>query len=110
MCDPVSAVVGAISAAASIGMSAKNAHDQRKAERKQEEVAEQTARKQKALVEAKGATQTSRSANDAADEERKRRTAARNNSVLTSRTGVLGAPNTASTALGTVTPARTTLG
>lgn len=33
MCDPVSAVVGIVSAAASIGMSAKNAHDQRKAAR-----------------------------------------------------------------------------
>lgn len=110
MCDPVSAIVGAVSAAASIGMSAKNAHDQRKAQRKQEEITEATERKQKALVEAKGAAQTSRSATIAADEERKRRTAARNNAVLTSRQGVLGTPNTASIALGTVTPARTTLG
>lgn len=109
MCDPVSAVVGIVTAAASIGMSAKNAHDQRKAARQQQQVQEQTERKQKALLEAKGAAQTTRT-DSAADEERKRRTAVANNTVLTSRTGALGTPSTAGTSLAGQAASRTTLG
>jgi len=111
MCEPVTAIATIAMAAASIGMSAKNAHDQRKAQRKQEEVQEQTEQKEKALLEAKGKEQTSRTDMAAADEERKRRTAvANNNSVLTSRQGVLGTPNTAGTSLAGQTASRTTLG
>lgn len=110
MCDPVSAVVGIVSAAASIGASAKNAHDQRKAAREQKEVQEQTERKQKAVLEAKGAAQVSRTNTDAADLERKRRTAVANNAVLTSRQGALGTPNTAGTSLNSAVGTRTSLG
>lgn len=110
MCDPVSAVVGIVTAAASIGMSAKNAHDQRKAARQQQQVQEQTEHKQKALVEAKGAAQTTRTDSAAADDERKRRTAVANNTVLTSRTGALGTPSTAGTSLAGQAASRTTLG
>ncbi len=110
MCDPVSAVVGIVSAAASIGMSAKNAHDQRKASREAQKVQEDTERKQKALLEAKGAAQTSRTDTAATDEERKRRTAVANNTVLTSRQGALGTPNTAGTALYSGIASRNTLG
>lgn len=110
MCDPVSAVVGIVSAAASIGMSAKNAHDQRKASREAQKVQEDTERKQKALLEAKGAAQTSRTDTAATDEERKRRTAVANNTVLTSRQGALGTPNTAGTALYRGISSRNTLG
>lgn len=110
MCDPVSAIVGAVSAAASIGMSAKNSHDQRKATREQKEVQEQTERKQKAVLEAKGAAQVSRTDTSAAEAERKRRTAAANNAVLTSRKGALGTPNTAGTNLGSAIASRTSLG
>lgn len=110
MCDPVSAVVGIVSAVASIGMSAKNAHDQRKAAREAQKVQEDTERKQKALLEAKGAAQTSRTDTAATDEERKRRTAVANNTVLTSRQGALGTPNTAGTALYSGIASRNTLG
>lgn len=110
MCDPVSAVVGIVSAAASIGMSAKNAHDQRKAAREAQKVQEDTERKQKALLEAKGAAQTSRTDRTATDEERKRRTAVANNTVLTSRQGALGTPNTSGTALYSGIASRNTLG
>lgn len=109
MCDPVSAIVGVVSAAASIGMSAKNSHDQRKAAREQKEVQEQTERKQKALLEAKGAAQASRTDTAAAETERKRRTAAMNSAVLTSRQGALGTPNTAGASLSSIA-SRTTLG
>lgn len=109
MCDPVSAI-GLASIAVSGALSAKNSHDQRKAQRKQEEIAEATERKQNALVEAKGAAQTSRSATAAYDEERKRRLSAKNNTVLTSRTGALGTPNTAAASLGAPSTTRTTLG
>lgn len=110
MCDPVSAVVGIVSAAASIGMSAKNAHDQRKAAREAQKVQEDTERKQKALLEAKGAAQTSRTDTVATEAERKRRTAVANNTVLTSRQGALGTPNTAGTALYSGIASRNTLG
>ncbi|WP_428041223.1 hypothetical protein [Candidatus Avelusimicrobium fimicolum] len=110
MCDPVSAVVGIVSAAASIGMSAKNAHDQRKAAREAQKVQEDTERKQKALLEAKGAAQTSRTDTAATEAERKRRTAVANNTVLTSRQGALGTPNTAGTALYSGIASRNTLG
>lgn len=110
MCDPVSAIVGVVSAAASIGASAKNAHDQRKAAREQKEVQEQTERKQKALLEAKGATQVSRPDTAAAETERKRRTAAMSSAVLTSRQGALGTPNTAGTSLSSAISSRTSLG
>lgn len=110
MCDPVSAVVGIVSAAASIGMSAKNAHDQRKASREAQKVQEDTERKQKALLEAKGAAQTSRTDTAATEAERKRRTAVANNTVLTSRQGALGTPNTAGTALYSGIASRNTLG
>lgn len=110
MCDPVSAVVGIVSAAASIGMSAKNAHDQRKAAREAQKVQEDTERKQKALLEAKGAAQTSRTDTAATEAERKRRAAVANNTVLTSRQGALGAPNTAGTALYSGIASRNTLG
>ena len=110
MCDPVSATIAVVSAAASIGMGAKNAHDQRKAQRevnKQQELAEARAR---AVQEAKGADQQSRTDTAAADAERRRRTAVANtNNVLTARTGALGVPNTASTTL-TGTATRTTMG
>lgn len=110
MCDPVSAVVGIVSAAASIGMSAKNAHDQRKAAREAQKVQEDTERKKKALLEAKGAAQTSRTDTAATEAERKRRTAVANNTVLTSRQGALGTPNTAGTALYSGIASRNTLG
>lgn len=110
MCDPVSAIVGIVSAAASIGMSAKNAHDQRKAAREAQKVQEDTERKQKALLEAKGAAQTSRTDTAATEAERKRRTAVANNTVLTSRQGALGTPNTAGTALYSGIASRNTLG
>ena len=110
MCDPVSAVVGIVSAAASIGMSAKNAHDHRKASREAQKVQEDTERKQKALLEAKGAAQTSRTDTAATEAERKRRTAVANNTVLTSRQGALGTPNTAGTALYSGIASRNTLG
>ena len=110
MCDPVSVVVRIVSAAASIGMSAKNAHDQRKASREAQKVQEDTERKQKALLEAKGAAQTSRTDTAATEAERKRRTAVANNTVLTSRQGALGTPNTAGTALYSGIASRNTLG
>ncbi len=110
MCDPVSALVGVVSAAASIGASAKNAHDQRKAAKEQKEVQEQTERKQKALLQAKGAAQVSRTDTSAAEAEQKRRTAAMSNAVLTSRKGALGTPNTAGTNLGSAIASRTSLG
>ena len=97
-------------AAASIGMGAKNAHDQHKAAREQQKVQERTEQKQKALAEAKGTAQTTRTDNAAAEEERKRRTAVANNTVLTSRTGALGTPNTAGTSLNNQAASRTTLG
>ena len=111
MCEPVTTIAMVAMAAASVGLSDKNAHDQRKAQRKQEEVQEQTEQKEKALLAAKGKEQTSRTDMAAADEERKRRTAvANNNTVLTSRTGALGTPNTAATTLAGQTASRTTLG
>lgn len=107
MCEPTTLAVGLISLAASAGMAAKQSHDTRKAQReaqKQEELADA---RQRAVIEAKGAEQQTRTDTAAADEERKRRMAvAANNNVLTSRQGVLAQANTASTALGS----RTTMG
>ena len=110
MCEVVTAAAAIIGAAASIGASAKNAHDQKKAQREQEKVQQETERKQKALIEAKGAEQVKRTDTAATDEERKRRTAVANNTVLTSRQGALGTPNTAGTSLAGQTASRTTLG
>ena len=110
MCEVVTAIAAIASAAASIGMGAKNAHDARKAQRevdKQQQLADPRAR---AVQEAKGADQQSRTDTEAADEERRRRTAvANNNNVLIARSGALGVPNTANTAL-TGTATRTTMG
>ena len=110
MCDPISVGFGVASMAASIGISAKNAHDQRKASREAQKVQEDTERKQKALLEAKGAAQTSRTDTAATEADRKRRTAVANNTVLTSRQGALGTPNTAGTALYSGIASRNTLG
>lgn len=110
MCDPVSATVGLISVAASIGMGAKNAHDQRKAAKEAQKVQEQAEARQKAVLEAKGHEAVKSVDTQAADAERKRRSAVANNTnVFTSRQGALGAPVTASTSLGTM-GTRTTMG
>ena len=100
MCEPVSIAMGVITAAASIGSAVYSNRQQKKAAREQELLAQQTERKQKALIEAKGASQVSRTDTAAAEVERKRRNAVmNNNSILPSRQGVLGTPNTAGTSL-----------
>lgn len=93
-------------------MGAKNAHDQRKAERKADEEAKKAEARANALEEARGATQIARADTAAADAEKRRRQAVAYNSgnINTSRQGVLGTPNTASTALAGAPASRTTMG
>lgn len=112
MCDPVSLTVGAISLAGSVAMGAKNAHDQRKAEKATREEQRKAEARTRAIEEARGATQIARADTAAADAEKKRRQAVAYNSgnVLTSRQGALGQANTASTALAGQPVSRTTLG
>lgn len=110
MCDPVSAGFAILSAGASFGASAKNAHDTRKANREAAKVQEKADARQRALLAMRGADAVKRVDTAAADEERKRRLAVTsNNALLTSRQGALGTPNTASTAL-SAGATRTTMG
>lgn len=106
MCD----VITPISILASTAVAAKSSHDQRKAAREAAQIQQEAENRKQAALERKGPDSVSNTDTAAADAERKRRTAVMNRtSVLTSRTGALGMPSTAGTALAG-TAARTTLG
>lgn len=110
MCEPVSMAVMAVGALASAGIAAKNAHDQKVAAREAQEIQQEAENKKQAALERKGPEAIAKADTSAADAERRRRTAVANNaSMLTSRQGALGVPNTASTALNGVAT-RTTMG
>ena len=106
MCDPITPI--ALLAGAAV--SAKTASDQRKAAKEAAEIQEAAEKEKQAALERKGPDAISNTDSTAADAERKRRTAVMNRTtVLTSRTGALGVPNTASTSL-SATGGRSTLG